>query len=50
MNYNVKLKNLPLPATYTDVEPVFLTDETMAQRKQKVLSAMAGEDFDSLII
>ncbi|MBR5521185.1 MAG: aminopeptidase P family N-terminal domain-containing protein [Oscillospiraceae bacterium] len=50
MKYNVTLKNLPLPAVYDDVEPVFLTDETMAMRHEKVLEAMAKENFDSLII
>ncbi len=46
----VQLKNIPLPATFSDVEPVFLTDETMTHRLQKVLAAMAYEKFDSLII
>ena len=50
MEYKVQLKSLPLPAVHTDVAPVFLTDETMAQRLNKVLSAMTHESIDSLII
>ena len=50
MKYRIKLENLPLPATYGDVDPVFLTDETMAHRHKKVLAAMAAENYDSLVI
>ena len=50
MKYNVKLENIPLPVVYNELEPVFLTDETMAQRREKLLAAMSQENFDSLII
>ena len=38
------------PLTFPDVEPVFLTDASMAQRKAKVLATMQQQGFDALVI
>lgn len=38
------------PAKFTDVEPVFLSDETILERKAKVLEGMKNEGFDALVI
>ena len=46
----VQLKKVSLPKTFSDVEPVYLNDNTMEQRKMKILELMKEEDFDSLII
>ena len=39
-----------VPVTFSEVEPVLLSDETILQRKQKVLQGMEQEGFDSLVI
>jgi len=38
------------PVKFTEVEPVFLSDETILERKAKVLKGMENEGFDTLII
>ncbi|MFT4274416.1 MAG: M24 family metallopeptidase [Pantoea sp.] len=38
------------PVKFTEVEPVFLTDETILERKSKVLEGMKNEGFDALVI
>lgn len=47
---DIKLTKLDKPMIFNDVAPTFLTDETMNERKQKVLENMASEGFDALII
>jgi Xaa-Pro aminopeptidase len=38
------------PVTFSDVEPVFLTDDTLLQRKNALLAGMQRESFDWLVI
>jgi len=38
------------PVKFTEVEPVFLSDETILARKEKILEGMENEGFDTLII
>lgn len=38
------------PVTFSDVEPVFLTDDTLLQRKNALLAGMQREGFDWLVI
>lgn len=47
---NVQLKNVQLPKTFSEVDPVYLTETTMEQRKNKVLELMKEDHFDSLVI
>lgn len=49
-NINVQLTKLDKPMIFNDVAPTYLTDETMNERKQKVLENMASEGFDALVI
>ncbi len=46
----IQLAATPAPLTFPEVEPVFLTDTTMAQRKAKVLAGMHQHGFDALVI
>ncbi|MBO0441668.1 M24 family metallopeptidase [Candidatus Enterococcus ikei] len=46
----IQLTKLPKPMIFTDVAPTFLTDETMDERKQKVLENMKSENYDTLVI
>ncbi|WP_207694343.1 hypothetical protein DOK67_0000929 [Enterococcus sp. DIV0212c] len=46
----IQLTKLPKPMIFTDVPPTFLTDETMNERKQKVLENMKSENYDTLVI
>lgn len=49
-NREVKLRNVQLPKTFSDVAPVYLADTTMEQRKKKILELMKEDNFDSLVI
>lgn len=46
----VKLVNVQQPLPETGLTPVFLSDETMAARRQAVLNRMKEEGFDALVI
>lgn len=46
----IKLTKISKPTIFHDVPPTFLTDETMGERKQKVLNNMKSEGFDTLVI
>lgn len=49
-NSEIQLTTITKPMSFNDVAPTFLTDETMSERKQKVLDNMKAEDFDALVI
>ncbi|MGX7149842.1 M24 family metallopeptidase [Enterococcus ureasiticus] len=46
----IQLTKVSKPMIFNDVAPTFLTDETMDERKQKVLDNMKSEGFDTLVI
>ncbi|MBO0473782.1 hypothetical protein IGL98_003453 [Enterococcus sp. DIV0840] len=46
----IQLTKVSKPMIFNDVAPTFLTDETMGERKQKVLDNMKSEGFDALVI
>ena len=46
----IKLQQTESPSKFEQVPPVFLTDETMLARKNKILAGMTEEGFDALII
>lgn len=46
----VHLTKIEKPIIFNEVAPTMLTDQTMAERKQKVLANMAAEGFDALVI
>ena len=46
----IQLQTTTPPRKFTDVPPVFLTDETMLARKDKVLAGMKAQGFDALVI
>lgn len=46
----IELSHTTAPVKFTDVEPVLLSDETLRERKNSVLKAMARQEFDALII
>ncbi|MEI5990496.1 hypothetical protein A5881_001989 [Enterococcus termitis] len=46
----IQLAKLPKPTIFQNVAPVFLSDETMNERKQKVLDNMKSEGYDALVI
>ncbi len=51
MNHElIKLNTVNKPITFKNVAPVPLTDETINERKHKVIENMKKEEFDSLII
>lgn len=50
MKKEVQLTKVPKPMIFTNVAPTYLTDETMLERKQKVLENMKAEGFDSIVI
>lgn len=51
MDFNaVQLQVTTAPQTFPDVAPVPLTDATLQARKEKVLTRMAADGFDALII
>ena len=47
---NIVLKEIIEPKTYPDVSPTFLTDQTMEERKQKLLHVMKSFDYDCLVV
>lgn len=49
-NVNVQLAKIDKPMIFNDVAPTYLTDETMNERKQKVMENMASEGFDALVV
>jgi len=46
----IQLQVTESPAKFTDVAPVALSDETLLERKNKVLARMQAEGFDALVI
>lgn len=46
----IQLQPIDSPCKFMDVAPVPLSDATMLERKQKILSRMAEEGFDALVI
>ncbi|ETI69867.1 M24 family metallopeptidase [Neobacillus vireti] len=46
----VLLKEIEQPEIYENVSPVYLTDETINERKEKLLQLMKKEEFDVLVI
>lgn len=46
----IQLTTISKPTIFKDVAPTFLTNETMGERKQKVLDNMQSEGFDVLVI
>jgi len=46
----IKLQPTDSPSKFEQVAPVFLTDETLLSRKNKILAGMVEDDFDALII
>lgn len=46
----IQLQTVPAPRTFTDVPPVLLTDATMLERKDKVLTRMNEAGYDALVI
>lgn len=47
---DIQLQTAEPPRKFTDVAPVFLSDATMLERKNKVLARMNEEGFDALVI
>lgn len=47
---DIQLQTTEPPRPFPDVAPVFLTDDTMSERKSKILERMDSEDYDALII
>ncbi|ROS03967.1 M24 family metallopeptidase [Raoultella terrigena] len=47
---DIQLQTTEPPRKFTDVPPVFLSDATMVERKNKVLARMNEEGFDALVI
>lgn len=50
MSPSIQLGPTKAPIKFTQVEPVFLSDETMLERKNKVMQGMVNGDFDALVI
>lgn len=48
--YKIELAEIPAPACDAPDETVFLSDETMVLRRQKVLERMSERELDSLVI
>lgn len=46
----IQLQPVPAPRHFTDVPPVLLTDVTLLERKNKVLTRMNEAGFDALVI
>lgn len=49
-NYVVKLKPVPEPRKDCSLIPVALTDETLEERRQKILSRMRAEGLERLVV
>ena len=50
MKKQIKLQEIKQPETFEYVSPVYLTDETINERKEKLLHVMKEENFDVLVI
>lgn len=50
MSPPIQLGPTKAPIKFTQVEPVFLSDETMLERKNKVMQGMVDRGFDALVI
>ncbi|WP_058961013.1 hypothetical protein [Type-E symbiont of Plautia stali] len=50
MSPPIQLGPTKAPIKFTQVEPVFLSDETMLERKNKVIQGMVDGGFDALVI
>lgn len=46
----IKLTAVKEPTIFNDVAPVFLNDETMAQRQAKIMSQLKAEEYDYLVV
>lgn len=46
----IQLQTLPAPQTFSEVAPVVLTDATLLERKNKLLTRMQAAGFDALVI
>lgn len=46
----IQLQTIPAPRSFADVAPVLLTDTTMLERKDKVLTRMNEAGYDALVI
>jgi len=49
-NKRISLEIIPEPKSFLDVSPTFLTNETIDERKKKLLKRMSEENIDSLVI
>ncbi|MCM3768121.1 Xaa-Pro peptidase family protein [Neobacillus niacini] len=50
MKKQVKWMQIEQPEIYDNVPPVYLTDETINKRKEKLLQLMKKEEYDALVI
>ena len=50
MNKEIIYEKINEPKLFNNVPPVTLTDKTLEERKEKLLSIMAKEQYDALII
>lgn len=50
MNHTIKLKNVIEPTIFPDVPPISLNEETIHERKNKVLKRMKEESIETLLI
>ena len=50
MNKEIVYERINEPKLFNNVPPVTLTDKTLEERKEKLLSIMAKEQYDALII
>ena len=50
MSKKIILTTVKEPMTFLDVPPVFLTEETMEERKNKLITRMKEEGIDTLVI
>ncbi|EKN62352.1 hypothetical protein BABA_26201 [Neobacillus bataviensis LMG 21833] len=50
MKKQVKFKEIMQPEIYENVSPVYLTDETINERKERLLQLMKKEEYDVLVI
>lgn len=47
---NIKLTTVKEPMSFNEVAPVFLSDETMAQRQAKILDQLKTAEYDYLVV
>lgn len=50
MNKEIIYEKINEPKLFNNVPPVTLTDKTLKDRKEKLLTIMAKEQYDALII